>query len=132
MAVVKEPVMERNMSQLREGSLSLNLGSPSNHDEMIVSSCSRWTYVPIIRKAGFSTVLGPEEGKAFFAASASPDFGFSAMFLKLSTSMVRMILITIIPLGLSSITYKGPYCPYIINLSYCGQLRFILPLAAVS
>lgn len=62
MAVVKEPVMEINMSQLREGSLNLNLGSP------------------IMRKAGFSTGLGPEEGKAFFAASASPDCDFSAMF----------------------------------------------------
>lgn len=41
MAVVKEPVMERNMSQLREGSLSLSLGSPGNHNEMAVSSCGR-------------------------------------------------------------------------------------------
>lgn len=80
MAVVKEPVMEINMSQLREGSLNLNLGSPGCHDEMVVSSCRTWIYVPIIRKAGFSTGLGPEEGKAFLAASAFPGCRFSAMF----------------------------------------------------
>lgn len=79
MAVVKEPVMERKMSQLREGSLSLNPGIPGIHDEIVVSSCRRW-YVPIIRKAGFPTGLEPEEDKVFFAISASPDSGFSAMF----------------------------------------------------
>lgn len=80
---MKEPVMERNMSQLREGSLSLNLGSPGVMMRWLFlhagDGCTI-QYVPIIRKAGFSIGLGPGEGKAFFVASAFPDIGFSAMF----------------------------------------------------
>lgn len=63
MAVVKEPVMERNMSQLREGSLSLNPGRPGNHDESVFSCVGDGCTHPSFERQDSQLIWGQKKAR---------------------------------------------------------------------
>lgn len=89
MAVVKEPVMERNMSQLREGSLSLNLGSPGNHDEMAVSSRGSVEVYTHHSKGWILDRFRAKRRAGLLGSFSIPRLWLFSHFLKLPKLMVR-------------------------------------------
>ncbi len=72
---MNEPVIERNISQFREGSLKRNLGSPNssqNHETRDFLG-----NLPI--KTGFPAGLGPAAGNDSLAASFTSSTDLSAI-----------------------------------------------------